>query len=211
VTGPAARGDVAALILAAGRSSRMAPRNKMLIRDDAGRTMIGRVVESALASRAAEVVVVTGHEAAEVEQAARQNSSPSARLRFVPSPDYARGLSASVKAGIAAVDGASAALICLGDMPLVTSAMMDAMIDAFDPDCGKIILVPTCKGERGNPVLWGRDLFPHFTALSGDSGARQLLVRHASLVAEMELGTTAILQDFDTPQSLPLLLSSQVP
>jgi molybdenum cofactor cytidylyltransferase len=181
----------------------MAPRNKLLIPGTTGRAMIGRVVDAALGSRATDVVVVTGHDAAAVEQAARpRDTIRPGRLRFVPSPDYAQGLSASVKAGLAAVAGATAALICLGDMPLVTAAMMDALIDAFDPARDKAIVVPTCLGERGNPVLWGREMFRHFTTLSGDSGARQLLLRHASKVAEVELGATAILTDFDTPDSL---------
>jgi molybdenum cofactor cytidylyltransferase len=180
----------------------MAPRNKLLIRDQAGQTMIGRVVGAALGSQAADIVVVTGHQADEVEQAVLQTPGGSGRVRFVRSPDVAQGLSASVKAGIAALDGAAAALICLGDMPLVGPAMIDALIAAYDPARGKTIIVPTCRGEPGNPILWGSDMFAEFATLSGDSGARGLLARHRSRSAEVELGTTAILRDFDTPQSL---------
>lgn len=195
---------IAAIILAAGLSSRMAPGNKMLARDGYGQSMIGRVIQAALGTRTEEVILITGHRAEEIEHAARQatTTGTAARLRFVRSPNYAQGMSASVKAGIAAAARASAALICLGDMPEITAAMMNSLIDAYDPAAGKTIVVPTCRGARGNPVLWGNALFDAFGALSGDTGARALLALHASNIIEVELATEALLTDFDTPQSL---------
>src|SRR5262249_28167518 len=119
---------VAAVVLAAGRSSRMGGPNKLLA-EIGGRPLVRIVAETVLASRAHPVVVVTGHERERVEVAL-------ARLpvTFVHNPNYAEGLGTSLKAGVAAlpaeVDGA---VICLGDMPQVDAALIDQLIDAIDP------------------------------------------------------------------------------
>lgn len=193
--------EVAAVVLAAGRSSRMAPHNKLLVPDGTGRPMVARVVDGALASRARPVLVVTGHRGGEV--AAALGGRP---VQVVVAPDFAAGLSASLRTGLAAVPGGcAAALVCLGDMPLVTGAMIDRLIEAHDPLEGRAIIVPTCRGKRGNPVLWDRQFFPEIAALTGDGGARPLLERHSEWVAEVELGDDAVLRDFDTVESLATL------
>ena len=198
---PATPREVAAVVLAAGRSSRMAPHNKLLVPDRAGRPMVARVVDAALASAARPVLVVTGHRGDEV--AAALGGRP---VRVVAAPDFAAGLSASLRAGLAAVpDGCAAALVCLGDMPLVTGAMIDQLIEAYDPGEGRAVVVPTCRGKPGNPVLWDRRFFAEIAALTGDGGARALLARHAEWVAEVELGSDAVLRDFDTVESLATL------
>ncbi len=178
----------------------MGPRNKLLLRDQSGRTMIGCVVRAVLDSQASDIVLVTGHEAASVEASARHMAGAGSRLRVVYAPKYAQGLSASLQSGVDAVAGALAALVCLGDMPLVTGGMIDQLIGAYAPGSQKTIVVPTCRGMRGNPVLWDRKFFAAFAALSGDRGARDLLARNTADIAEVELGDTAILKDFDTPE-----------
>jgi molybdenum cofactor cytidylyltransferase len=191
--------STAAIVLAAGLSSRMAPRNKLLIRGSSGLPMVTRTAAAALASRACEVVIVTGHQAEQVEAAVRELDFGARSLRFVHAADYARGLSASLKAGIAALPATvSSALVCLGDMPLVTPTMLDALIAAHDPAAQRAIVVPSCERVRGNPVLWDRRFFAEMMALAGDVGARSLLARHAGQVAEIEIADRAVLQDFDT-------------
>lgn len=193
--------EIAAVVLAAGRSSRMAPHNKLLVPDRAGKPMVARVVDNALSSRARPVLVVTGHRGDEVAQAL--GGRP---VIVVSAAGFADGLSASLRAGIAAVPaGCAAALVCLGDMPLVTGRMIDRLLDAYDPDEGRLIVVPTCRGKQGNPVLWDRRFFPDIMGLAGDMGARPLLARHAEFVAEVELGDDAVLRDFDTVESLASL------
>ncbi|MBI0432599.1 NTP transferase domain-containing protein [Roseomonas sp. KE0001] len=188
---------VAGLVLAAGLSRRMAPRNKLLVPDRQGRPMLRRVVEALLASRAGPVIVVTGHERERVEAALA-----GCAVRLVAAPDYAAGLSASLRAGLAAVpEAAEGVLVCLGDMPLVTTAMLDRLIEAFDPEEGRAIVLPTHAGQQGNPVLWARRFLPEMQRLTGDAGARRLLIAHAEQVAEVEL-EDAVLRDFDTPEAL---------
>ncbi|MDE2006798.1 MAG: nucleotidyltransferase family protein, partial [Rhodospirillales bacterium] len=201
--GPAPRSApvIAGIVLGAGRSRRMAPHNKLLIADRAGKPMIARVVDNVLSSKARPVVVVTGHQAEQVAHAL--GGRP---VRVVHAPDYADGLSASLRAGIAAVPPeAAAAIVCLGDMPLVTGRMIDLLLEAYDPDEGRLIVLPTFRGKQGNPMLWDRRFFPEILRITGDSGARFLLGQHLENVAEVEMSDDAVLRDFDTAESLDSL------
>ena len=192
--------SVAAIVLAAGRSSRMAPHNKLLVPDRSGKPMIARVVDNALSSAARPVIVVTGHREAEVREALGRRP-----VRFVTAEDFESGLSASLRAGVAAVPAeAAAALVCLGDMPLVTGRMIDCLIEAHDADEGRLVVAPSGNGKLGNPVLWDRRFFPEIASLAGDAGARKLLDRHAEELTTVELGE-AVLRDFDTVESLASL------
>ena len=195
------RPSIAAIVLAAGRSTRMAPHNKLLVEDRAGKPMVVRVIDNILSSRARPVLVVTGHRGAEIRQAIGRRP-----VTFVDSTDYQAGLAASLKAGIGALPpDVSAAVVCLGDMPLVTGRMIDRLIDNFDPDEGRLVAAPTYHGRIGNPVLWDRSLFGEMLTLEGDTGARMLLQRHAEQVAEVAMDDDAVLRDFDTVDSLATL------
>jgi molybdenum cofactor cytidylyltransferase len=190
--------SVAALVLAAGRSRRMAPLNKLLVADDRGVPMVARVVDNVLASHARPVVVVTGYEHERVEAALAGRA-----VRFAYAPDYADGLSASLKAGLAALPpDAEGVVICLGDMPLVAAAMIDRMIATFDPEEGRAIVMPTFRGKQGNPMLWAREFIPEMMTITGDVGARHLAGRHADRTAEVEMADDAVLRDFDTTDAL---------
>ncbi len=192
------RPKIAALVLAAGRSSRMAPHNKLLVPVGNGETMIGRVVSHVLASQARPVLVVTGHQEEQLRAALAGRE-----VTFVRAEHFAAGLAESLKSGIAAVPAdCAAALVCLGDMPLVSPAALDRLIAAYDPDEGRPIVLPSFHGRQGNPVLWDRRFFAEIAALSGDSGARALLAAHQDLVAEVEMGDDAVLRDFDTVETL---------
>ena len=195
---PTAPGQVAAIVLAAGLSSRMAPHHKLLAADAEGTPMLARVVDQALASRARPVLVVLGHRATEVRAALAGRP-----VRFVTAPDYQAGLSASLRAGLTALPAeVAAALVCLGDMPLVTGEMLDRLIAAWNPEAGRVIVQAAHRGQMGNPVLWDRRFFAEMCSLTGDSGARSMLRRHADVVTAQEVGGDAVLRDFDTPESL---------
>jgi molybdenum cofactor cytidylyltransferase len=198
---PRARPTIAAIVMAAGRSRRMAPHNKLLVADKAGKPMIARVVDNVLSSKARPILVVTGHQADAVEHAL--GGRP---VQYVHADAYADGLSASLKAGIAAVPPeCSAVVVCLGDMPLVTGRMIDRLMQMYDPTEGRTIVLPTFRGKQGNPMLWDRRYFEEILAITGDSGARFLVGKHAEAVAEVEMGDDAVLRDFDTTESLATL------
>jgi molybdenum cofactor cytidylyltransferase len=189
--------SIAAVVLAAGRSSRMGGPNKLLEKIN-GRPLVRIVVDAALASKARPLIVVTGHQRERVEAALA-----GLPVRFVYNANFADGLGTSLKAGIAAVPPeADGAIVCLGDMPQVDAALIDRLIAAFDPDKGALAVVPTIDGKRGNPVVWSRRFFPDLMAVEGDVGARHLIGRYAEAVTEVPLTGTAALTDIDTPEAL---------
>lgn len=189
--------NIAALVLGAGRSSRMGGPNKLLA-EIAGRPLVRIVVEQALASRARPVIVVTGHQRERVEAALA-----GLPVKFVHNPNFADGLGTSLRAGIAAlaaeVDGV---IVCLGDMPQVDATLIDKLIGALDPDKGALVVVPTIDGKRGNPVVWSRRFFSDLMTVEGDIGARYLIGRYPEAVVEVPLSGTAALTDVDTPEAL---------
>jgi molybdenum cofactor cytidylyltransferase len=188
---------IAAIVLAAGRSTRMGAANKLLA-DIGGVAMVRRVVEAALASRAGPVLAVTGHQAADVAAALSGLD-----VTLVPNPDYATGLASSLKAGLRAVPAECAgALVMLGDMPRIAPEHIDTLIAEFGAGNGAPIVVPVHEGGQGNPVLWPARLFPELLRLDGDAGARRLIAAHAGDVREVDLSTDAILADVDTPEAL---------
>jgi molybdenum cofactor cytidylyltransferase len=173
------------------------PRNKLLV-PLAGKPIVRHVVEAAMASRASCVLVVTGSAAADVT-AALDNLN----VLFVENKGYAKGLSESLKCGVrnspADSDGV---IVLLGDMPFVTPALIDSLVNAFDPEHGREVCVPTREGRRGNPVLWGRRFFPDLLALAGDKGAKHLMDLYADALCELEVEDDASLIDIDTPDDL---------
>jgi molybdenum cofactor cytidylyltransferase len=184
-------------VLAAGRSTRMGGPNKLLA-EIARRPLVRIVVEEALASRANPVIVVVGHERAEVEKALA-----GLPVQLVHNPDFAHGLGTSLRAGIAAVPAdVDGAIVCLGDMPQVDAGLIDRLIAAFDPDRGALIVMPSVEGRRGNPVLWSRRFFPELMAIEGDVGARHFIGRYSEAVVEVPLEGKAALVDVDTPEAL---------
>ncbi|MBX7201372.1 MAG: NTP transferase domain-containing protein, partial [Rhodospirillaceae bacterium] len=190
-----ARPRIAIVLLAAGQSRRMGPHNK-LVMPLAGKPLVRRMVETILAARPAQVVVVTGHEPAVV--AAAVAGLP---VAVVHNPRYREGLSTSLQAGLAAVaPDMEGAMICLADMPSLTPDHVAKLMAGFDPAGGKAIGVPTHNGKRGNPVLWARELFVQMREIAGDVGAKALIGANESLVYEVEFGDTAVLTDLDTPE-----------
>ncbi len=188
---------VAALMLAAGQSRRMGARNKLLEEVD-GTTMVRQATENVLASQARPVVVVTGHEAERVRTALTGLD-----VTFAHNPDYAQGLSTSLRVGLSKFTGdVDGALVCLGDMPQVRAAQLDALIAAFDPIEGHAICVPVVGGKRGNPVLWGSEFFAQIGSVAGDVGARHLIGENAAVLCEVPADGDGVLLDIDTPEAL---------
>ena len=195
---------IAALVLAAGQSRRMGPENKLLAEID-GKPMVVRAAEAALASRADAVIVVTGHERDRVEAALAGLD-----LRSVHNPDYAQGLSTSLRRGLAALPAATdGVVVALGDMPRVEAAAIDRLIAAFNPLEGRAICVPTWDGKRGNPVLFASRFLAEMQDIAGDVGARHLIGEYPELVVEVamdEIDTGhGVLLDVDTPEALAAL------
>jgi molybdenum cofactor cytidylyltransferase len=199
VVSPAPRKRVAAIVLAAGRSSRTSPQNKLLA-TGGGPPLITRIVAAALDSPLCGVVVVTGHQRAELERAL--GGMPRG-VRFVFNPGYANGVSSSIAAGIGALGpDIDAAIVCLGDMPEIRPSHVAALIEAFETSDGRAVCVPHYQGQRGNPVLWPACDFTRLQQLRGDIGGRQLLGCCGDRLRRVDMADDAILNDVDTPEAL---------
>ena len=160
-----------------------------------GKPMVRAAAETILKSTIRPVLVVTGHEAAEVRAALRNLP-----LTFHHAPDFADGMSASLKAGITSVPAeCTATLICLGDMPFVRSDTLDRLAQLHSDQAA---IFPTWNGKRGNPVLLARSLFAGIMKLCGDEGARSLLRAIPDQVAELPVDDPGILRDVDRPDAL---------
>jgi molybdenum cofactor cytidylyltransferase len=192
---PVAAKRVGAIVLAAGLSRRMGA-NKLLM-PVAGVSMVARAVDALVASPARPIVVVVGHQAAEVRAALAGRA-----VTFVANPDYAAGLSTSLRAGVAALADVDGAVVCLGDMPWVRAEHVRALVDAFDPAAGRTICVPVHQGKRGNPVLIGARHFPALGRLTGDVGARALIEEHADEVCAVPVADGGVTLDVDTREAL---------
>lgn len=190
---------IAALVLAAGRSTRMGERNKLLCEVE-GVPLALRVANAACASRACQVMVVTGFEAERVEAALVGRP-----VSFTHNPDFTQGMASSLRRGLRAlpadVDGV---IVLLADMPGISAADIDRLLDSVDlahPE----ILVPEHGDRRGNPIVWPRRYFAEMAALSGDTGARGLLEQYAGNVRSVAVDSAAIFADVDTPEALAAL------
>lgn len=192
--------EIAVLLLAAGRGTRFGQSPKLLATFE-GRPLVRHAAEAALSSRLRPIVAVLGAHGNEVG-AKLQGLD----LITVRNPDYAEGMSTSLRAGIAALPATcSAVVVMLGDMPRVTAARIDGLADAFvAADREVSAVVPVQEGRRGNPVLLNLMILrPGIATLRGDRGAGPLLAGRTDI---LELpGDTGTALDIDTPEALDAL------
>ncbi len=194
---------IAAIVLAAGQSTRAGVTNKLLA-PIGGVPMVARAVARIQKSGVAPIIVVTGHQEAEVRAALGD-----AGVIFVHNPDYAAGMAGSIGTGIQALPGdVAGVLICLGDMPAIEAAEIGQLIAAFKAQGQGAICVPVAGGRRGNPVLFARLLFPELQALGGDSGAKSVIGAHSELVEDVAMAGTGTLVDLYTTQEITDFSSS---
>jgi molybdenum cofactor cytidylyltransferase len=186
---------VSALLLAAGESQRMGQFKQLM--PFRGKSFVQCCVDNLLASRAREVIVVTGHRAEEVRNALSGRS-----VRFAHNPDYRQGMSSSIKCGIRAIsDRASAVIIALVDQPHIGTDIFDLLIATYEKD-RPLIVVPSYGGRVGHPVLLDMRLKEEILAMDPSIGLRQVIGAHQQDTARVEIGDQSILKDFDSPEDL---------
>lgn len=199
-------GSIAAIILAAGSSSRMGAGRHKLLLSLAGHPVLAHVLDAALAASARPVILVLGHQADTVRgQIANYLDHPA--IIIVENPDYLQGMSTSMRAGLQALQvqsegqtvetPISGAMILLGDQPLITPQIIDALITT-QQETGKRIVAPLYEGKRGNPTLFAASLFPELLQVTGDEGGRAVLARHKEELAVVEVGAGMANYDVDT-------------
>ena len=187
---PDRTGPIAALLLAAGSSARMG-RNKLLLRIG-GESVIRRAVRRALDADL-EPLVVLGHDAALVRE--ELAGTP---FRAVLNPDWPLGKSASVRAGIAALQpDTAAAVIVLPDMPLVTAVMLAALARAYREGTARIVASRYGR-VMAPPILYDRTLFGELSAMEGDGCGKRVVNQHRPEAAVLDWPAEA-LADLDVP------------
>jgi CTP:molybdopterin cytidylyltransferase MocA len=189
-----------ALVLAAGSGSRFG--GGKLLASFQGRPLLQHVLDRVAAAGIADVIVVLGRDAEAVEGAMTWRAE-----RRVRNPEPERGLASSLATGMASIDEAcDAALILLGDQPLVSVEAIRALLETpFDP--GRPIVVPNYSDDEGrNPVLVHRAAFEAAREASGDRGLGPVLARHPGLVREVIIG--GMNPDIDTPGDLSRALEA---
>jgi molybdenum cofactor cytidylyltransferase len=195
--------NVAAIVLAAGRGARFDATRGKLLADFGGRPLMRHAVEAALGSKASRTIVVAGHARDDIERALA-----GLPVVFAHNPDFASGMASSLHAGLAHAADSAGALVLLADMPRVTSAILDQLIEAFNRAPDREAVAPVYQGRRGNPVLLGRRLFPHLALLKGDEGARRLLDLTEG-VLEIAVDDKSVLVDIDTREDLERALGER--
>lgn len=186
---------MAAILLAAGASSRMGGENKLLrCVDDV--PLLRRSAETLLAAGIDHCIVVIPANSFEYRQALE-----GLPVTIIEAADAARGMSASLSAGVAALPSdAVAALIALADMPDLTPEDIIQVIEGYDARKGHLIVCPLDDtGRRGHPVLFDRRYFENLQDLTGDTGAREVLRAVPDAIVEVHVGA-AVSLDLDTPQ-----------
>jgi molybdenum cofactor cytidylyltransferase len=194
---------ITAIVLAAGLSRRMG-RAKLLLPLE-GRPVIRITVEGVLASRIARVVVVTGPDPRELREAL---AGLTVTLAVNPSPES--GQASSIRIGIKALPHETgAALIVLGDQPFLPADVIPSLLAARQSAATPIV-APRYREGRGNPVLFGSEMFPELLELSGDQGARSIIERDPGRVTLVDFDLS-MPEDVDTPEDYGRLRSPDNP
>ncbi len=190
---------IAAIILAAGQSSRMGQHKLLLPFRE--KPILLHVVDHALAAGFDETLVVVGYHADDVRRLLAGRP-----VRIAENPDFSQGQSTSVRVGIAALaPSTEAAIILLGDQPLVDAATLNMLLAAWRHTTRPIV-APFYQGQRGNPVLFARTLFPELSNVTGDQGGREVLQHHAHEIEPVLITNPDAAQDIDTWQEYQALL-----
>ena len=188
---------IEAVLLAAGLSSRMGDVNKLTL-DVHGTPLIRRVADTIRQSNVDGLTIVLGHDAENVSKAL-----DGINARFLFNPDYSSGQSSTVRYGLDYLPQiATDMMVFLGDMPLVTPDVVNALIESHLSlsDRWSKITLPSVKNQRGNPVIWGEAFFDEIKSLTGDSGARQLFESYKSAMNILPFDDLDLCLDADTEE-----------
>jgi molybdenum cofactor cytidylyltransferase len=194
---------LSAIVPAAGMSRRLG-RNKLLL-PFKGQPLIAHAVDTLMASKVDEIIVVLGHEADQVRAAIGVKG-----VRLVENPDYRLGLNTSVRTGFAAVSvQTTGIMIYLADQPLLESGEVDFLIDALAGagKANKSIVVPLFRGQRGNPVIVKATYKASLLAITGETGCRRLIKQNPDQVLTVEMETDHVVRDIDTMEAYERLVA----
>src|SRR5271170_129136 len=188
-----ANSRVGAVILAAGRSTRMGEAKQLLPLGES--TVLEQTLRNVRGAAIDEIVLVLGSSAETIRQRLRITAVEG--LKVVVNQNYNEGMASSLRAGLSAVDPhIDAALIVLADQPFVRPETLDRIVDQH-LSSGAQIVIPLYRGFRGNPVLLDRSVFHEVMALDGDIGCRAIFGNHLEGIVKVEVEDVGILLDID--------------
>jgi molybdenum cofactor cytidylyltransferase len=187
---------VAAIILAAGKSTRMGEAKQLLRLGES--TVLGQTIENVRRSAVNEIVLVLGASAEAIRR--RLPASLLQDLKVVVNTQYEQGMASSLRAGLSALDPQiDAALIVLADQPFVRPETLDQLGREHRQTKAQMV-IPSYRGRRGNPVLIDRSLFPQVMALEGDTGCRAIFSSHTESTVNLEVEDEGIVLDLDNQE-----------
>lgn len=178
---------------------------KLLLRWQ-GTSLVRHAVKTAVEGGGEPVIVVTGPRHAEMRHEVHDLA-----VHVVHNPDYAAGMSTSLRSGLAALpEESAAALIMLADQPLITPSVVQALIGSYR-ETGAVIVQPRYAGQPGNPVLFDRSVFPELMEQSGDQGGREVVRCHRDGVQYVDFDRDDFQRDVDTPDDYAALSGTAAP
>jgi len=187
------KAQIGAVVLAAGASTRMGQPKQLL--PLGGTMLLARAIENVRSAGLVEIVLVLGASAEAIRRQLPQALLEG--LKVVVTQAYAQGMATSLREGLSALDPqTAAALIVLGDQPLIRPQTLQQIVAGFHRS-GAQIVIPSHQGKRGNPVLLARPLFPEVMALQGDIGCRAIFANHLDTIFKVEVEDPGILLDID--------------
>jgi len=182
---------ISAILLAAGQSKRMNGENK-LTKEIQGIPLIKLSVKNILASSINELIIVLGHQKEIIEKLIDKNE----KIKFVFNKNFESGMASSIKTGLNNLsEKTEAFFICLGDMPMVSPDIYNQLIKSKD---NKEIIVPTYKGQQGNPVLFDKSMKEKVLDIRGDVGAKKILELNKAKILNLEINDQSIAKGFNT-------------
>jgi len=185
---------ISAILLVAGQSKRMNGENK-LTKEIQGTPLIKHSVKNILASSIDELIVVLGHQKETIEKLINKNE----KIKFVFNKDFESGIASSIKTGLNNLsEKTEAFFICLGDMPMVNPNIYNQLIKSINK---REIIVPTYKGQQGNPVLFSKSMKEKIINISGDVGAKKILELNKDKILNLEINDQCVTKDFNTQDS----------
>ena len=182
---------ISAILLAAGQSKRMNGENK-LSKEIQGIPLIKHSVKNILTSSIDELIVILGYQKEIVEKLIGKNE----KMKIVFNKNFENGMASSIKTGLNHFsEKTEAFFICLGDMPLVSHNIYNQLIKSKN---NKEIIVPTYKGQQGNPVLFDKSMKEKISNISGDFGAKKILELNKDKILNLEINDQGITKSFNT-------------
>jgi molybdenum cofactor cytidylyltransferase len=193
--------SIAILILAAGESNRMRiPKQLLPFR---GKNMLQHAIDEAVTSNADLVFAVLGANAERIKRVLRQS-----RAELVMNQDWSEGISSSIHAGVKALPAnVNGVIVSLCDQPHAGSRIFNALIDASRTS-GKSIVACEYGGTEGTPALFARQYFDQLLALSGDRGAKKIILENKNDLARIPFAEGTI--DIDTAEDYQRFVKNEL-